>query len=690
MTASLKKLPTWHEGETFLQEKVGVAERMAIVGKRVVRDFMPDQHREFYAQLPFVVLGSVDANGDPWATLLVGTPGFMSSPNPTTLDIALRPDTSDPAAEGVREGEAIGLLGIEMHTRRRNRMNGFVAAPTTGAGFRVDVDQSFGNCPRYIQLRDLRYVRDPGLPYTGVVEESTQLDAAARAMVEMADTFFVATYADREDRRQVDVSHRGGKAGFVRVGADGTLTVPDFNGNLFFSTLGNIVLNGKAGLVFVDDENGDVLQMAGDAEVVLDSQEIAAFQGAERLWTFRPRRIVRRAGALSLRWTFRKQGWSPSSLVTGDWEQANARLQAAALATRWRPYKVTRIVEESPSIRSFHLQPDDGAGLLSHVAGQHLPVRVTVRGADKPVIRTYTLSVAPSDGVYRISVKRDGAVSNHLHDTAKVGDIIEARAPDGGFTIDPYETRPAVLLAGGIGITPLLAMLRHIVYEGLRKQRMRPVFLVQAAHSLADRPFDEEIASLVEAAQGAVTWTRVLSDTTGAEEGLDYDVAGRIDMALLTHVLPFNDHDFYLCGPPAFTQSLYDGLRKHGIGDTRIHAEAFGPSSLKRVVDAGATEPVRLPVSVQPVHVAFMDSLKEARWTPESGSLLELAEARGLEPDFSCREGTCGTCRTKLLKGAVTYLKEPTARIANDEVLICCAVPAASEGEEENRIQLAL
>lgn len=690
MTASLKKLPTWHEGETFIQEKVGVAERMAAVGQRAVRDFMPDQHRAFYEQLPFVVLGSVDAHGDPWATLLAGTLGFMSSPNPTTLDIALRPDPTDPASEGVREGEAIGLLGIEMHTRRRNRMNGFVAVPPAGSGFRVDVDQSFGNCPRYIQLRDASYVRDPALPYNGTVEESTQLDAGARDMIEAADAFFVATYADREDRRQVDVSHRGGKAGFVRIGEDGTLTIPDFNGNLFFSTLGNIVLNGKAGLVFVDYEKGDLLQMTGDAEVILDSPEIAAFQGAERLWTFRPRRIVRRAGALPLRWTFREDGWSPSSLMTGDWKQADARLHAAALVTRWRSYKVTRIVEESASIRSFHLQPDDGAGLLSHAAGQHLPVRVTVSGTDKPVIRTYTLSVAPSDGLYRVSVKRDGAVSRHLHDTVKVGDIIEARAPDGGFTIDPYETRPAVLLAAGIGVTPLLAMLRHIVYEGMRKQRMRPVFLFQAARSKADRPFDKEIATLVEAAQGAVKWIRVLSDTRGAEEDIDYDVAGRIDMALLTRALPFNDHDFYLCGPPAFTQSLYDGLRKFGVGDMRIHAEAFGSSSLKRAVDAAIAAPVRLPVSTQPVHVAFMDSMKEARWTPESGSLLDLAEARGLEPEFSCREGTCGTCRTKLLKGSVTYLKEPTARIADGEVLICCAVPAASEGDEENRIQLAL
>ncbi|CAO3440694.1 2Fe-2S iron-sulfur cluster-binding protein [Azospirillum endophyticum] len=688
MTATLTTLPTWHEGETFIQEKLGVAERMAAVGQRVIRNHMPDQHRDFYAQLPVIVLGSVDPAGDPWATLLAGKPGFLSSPTPTRLDIAAHADPGDPAGAGMRDGDPVGLLGIEMHTRRRNRMNGIL---TVGeSGFRVDVDQSFGNCPRYIQLRDLDFARDPTQPFTGVVEELPGLDPAARAMIGAADAFFVATYADRAERRQVDVSHRGGKAGFVRVAEDGTLTVPDFNGNLFFATLGNIVLNGKAGMVFVDYESGDMLQMTGDAEVILDSPEIAAFQGAERLWTFRPRRILRRAGALALRWSFRKDGWSPSSLMTGDWAQAAARLQAAELSKNWRPYRVTKIVDETPTIRSFHLQPADGAGLLPHAAGQHLPIRMTVPGSDKPIVRTYTLSAAPSDGLYRISVKREGLVSRHLHDTISVGDVIEARAPDGNFTIDPYGTRPAVLLAGGIGITPLLAMLRHIVYEGLRKQRMRPTILIQAARSKSDRPFEREIADLVNAAQGAVKWIRVLSDPAQGEEGIDYDTAGRIDMALLTRFLPFDDYDFYLCGPPSFTQALYDGLRSRNIADERIHAEAFGPSSLKRTLDAGAAVSVRPPPSTKPVPVAFMDSMKEDRWTPTSGTLLELAEARGLTPEFSCREGSCGTCRTKLLKGAVTYIREPTASIADGEVLICSAVPAETGPDEENVIQLAL
>ncbi|WP_343550884.1 pyridoxamine 5'-phosphate oxidase family protein [Pantoea sp.] len=678
-----EKRQVWHQGEIALQQQAGVAERMAEVGQRVVRDHMPDQHRDFYAQLPFIVAGSVDAHGDAWATLLEGQPGFIFSPNATTLDIAARPDASDPAAAGMQDGAPIGLLGIELHTRRRNRMNGVLQA--IGGGFRVQVEQSFGNCPRYIQLRDFRFARDPAEPYRGEVEKLAALDDAARATIANADAFYVATYA----AQSVDASHRGGKPGFVRVAQDGLLTIPDFNGNLFFNTLGNIYQNGKAGLLFVDYASGDTLQLSGDAEVIFDSPEIAAFQGAERLWTFRPRRIVRRRAALALRWQTQPDGAAPSALMTGDWQAATERLRASELASSWRPFKVTKVVDESANIRSFHLLPDDGAGLLPHLAGQHLPIRVSMPGGDKPQVRTYTLSVAPSDGFYRISVKRDGVVSRYLHQHLAVGDTLEVRAPAGDFTIDANQTRPAVLLAAGVGITPMLAMLRHLVYEGQRKQRMRPVFLFQAARSKAERPFVRELDQLLAAAQGAVNLVRVLSQTSDAEEGFDYDFAGRIDTALLTQVLPFNDYDFYLCGPPTFTQALYDGLRALNIADSRIHAEAFGPSSLQRTPDSAVAETPLPPVATQAVPVKFMTSLKEARWTPGSGSLLDLAEARGLSPVFSCRAGHCGSCKTKLLRGTVTYQTPPSAKIAEDEVLICCAMPAQQQDDAEG-IQLAL
>ncbi len=165
------------------------------------------------------------------------------------------------------EGDAIGLLGIELHTRRRNRVNGIIG-PSDNYAIHFDVDQSFGNCPRYIQLRDYEFVRDPRELFTGNIEEKAEIDATARRMIEAADMFFVASYVERESRRQVDVSSRGGNPGFVRVADDGTLTIPDFAGNLFFATLGNILINGKAGLLFVDFETGDVLQMTGDARVI--------------------------------------------------------------------------------------------------------------------------------------------------------------------------------------------------------------------------------------------------------------------------------------------------------------------------------------------------------------------------------------------------------------------------------------
>ncbi|MDM4769956.1 pyridoxamine 5'-phosphate oxidase family protein [Solimonas sp. SE-A11] len=684
-----QKPSAWHAGEKAIQESLGVAERMESVGKRVIRDYMPDQHREFYAQVPFIVLGSVDGQGDAWATLLEGPPGFISSPTPATLAIQARRNPQDPASRGMGAGDAIGLLGIELHTRRRNRVNGTLG-PSEDGRLQFTVDQSFGNCPQYIQLRDHAFVRDPTGEFPAEVHAGSVVDPVARAMIEAADTFFVASYADREGRRQVDVSHRGGKAGFVRVAEDGTLTIPDFAGNLFFNTLGNILLNGRAGLVFMDFASGDLLQMTGRAEVILDSPEIAAFQGAERLWSFRPTQVLRRPGALALRWSLRQDGWSPNSLMTGDWEQAAGRVQAAALATRWRPFEITGIVDESRSIRSFHLQPKDGAGLLPHEAGQHLPIRLAIPGMEKPLIRTYTISAAPSDGAYRISVKRDGQVSQHLHDRLRVGDIIEARAPAGAFTIDAHQKRPAVLLAAGVGITPMLAMLRHLVYEGLRTRGIRPAVLFHAVRTRAERPFERELAELVRAAGGAIRCVRVLSDVEGAREGADYDAAGRIDMALLGRFLPFGGYDFYVCGPASFTQDLYDGLRDYGTPDERIHAEAFGPSSLKRTREATAAAPPQPPPATTPVSVVFTESAKEARWTPESGSLLELAELRGLSPEFSCRTGSCGSCRTRLLSGSVTYMRPTTAAIGEGEVLLCCTAPATPAAGQENRIQLAL
>lgn len=676
----------WHAGEIKLQKIAGVAEQMAEIGQRVLRDHLIDQHREFYLQLPFITLGSVDPSGDVWATVRAARPGFLHSPDIHTLGIDLDRDSTDPAETGLNDGDAAAILGIELHTRRRNRLNGTIRRRRPH-GFDFTVEQSYGNCAQYIQQRDYRFVREPTLKTNRPTRQIRRLDAQAEMMIAQADTFFVASYVDRViGQREVDVSHRGGKRGFVRIDEDGTLTIPDFAGNLFFNTLGNILANGKAGLVFVDFENGSLLQLTGEAEVIIDAPEINAFQGAERLWRFTPRRIVHRPDALALRWHFQENGWSPNTLLTGSWNDAADRLRPAILATTWRPFRIARIVQESAVVRSFHLEPADGNGFTQYHAGQHLPIRLP--GAESPAIRTYTLSTAPSDGVYRISVKRGGRISSDLHDSICEGDIVEARAPSGSFTIDAAETRPAVLLAAGIGITPLLAMLRHISYEGSRIRYFRPTWLFYSCHTKSDRAFDREIEKLVAGAQGAFRLVRILSDPTGAILGADYEKAGRIDMSLLSELLPFNDFDFYLCGPIGFMQSMYDGLTSLNIADDRIRAESFGPAALIRerprtakVVDLGT--PARASVPVQ-----FLRSGMEIRWEPGAGTLLELAEASHLSPEFGCRAGNCGTCRTKIVSGAVAYLKEPTAPVAEDEALICCAVPAEIEYGKTSKLEL--
>lgn len=298
----------YHCGETAVQARAGTREQSQHAGRYVFRDAMIDQHREFFGRLPFVVAGAMDSNHQPWASLLVGSPGFVSAPTPQRLEIAALPETGDPAGDPLapllKVGRPIGLLGIELHTRRRNRLNGTVVA-TTSDSIAISVSQSFGNCPKYIQARDVQPVSRS--PIAGEVRYSNGLDAAARKLIAAADTFFIATAhpaaLDAESAAQgVDVSHRGGRPGFIRIEDDGTLIVPDYSGNGFFNTLGNLQLNPRAGLLFVDFANGHMLHLAVEAEIVWEGSDVDAVQGAERLLRLHPRQALFREQALPLRW----------------------------------------------------------------------------------------------------------------------------------------------------------------------------------------------------------------------------------------------------------------------------------------------------------------------------------------------------------------------------------------------------
>jgi hypothetical protein len=314
----------YHAGEQALQRRAGWRERLAEVGPLVMRERMPDQHRELFGKLPFVLVGSMDGTGQPHASVLIGAPGFLHTPDAQTLAIGARPDAAEPLHDALRIGASVGVLGIEPHTRRRNRMNGVVSALHAG-GFAVRVRQSFGNCPKYIQARHARVVG--GAPAPVAVQRMPQLDHAAASLVRSADTFFIASAVppaqiDSSAAHGVDVSHRGGKPGFVRVqrGADGVdvLTVPDFAGNNMFNTLGNLALHPRAGLLFIDFERGERLQLAVQASVSWHGDEPAAFAGAQRLVQFRVSEVLRTRGGPRLSWS--EPLLSPFLQATGSWQ----------------------------------------------------------------------------------------------------------------------------------------------------------------------------------------------------------------------------------------------------------------------------------------------------------------------------------------------------------------------------------
>lgn len=276
----------FHKGELAVQAQSGVLDEAAMLGK-MFRPYLTEQHREFFAQLPMLLVGSLDDAGQPWATMLFGAPGFVHSPDALTLQVDTQPANGDPLRAALRTGASLGVLGIQLQTRRRNRLNGRIRE-LTPLGFTLDVDQSFGNCPKFISPRTPQS-RD--VVQLAAATEQAKLSDAAAALIARADTCFIAsasarTFAGDDTREGVDVSHRGGKPGFVRVDrtADTTkLYMPDFPGNNAFNTLGNLARYPRAGLLVPDFATGDVLSLACTTEILWDGPELARFKGAERM-----------------------------------------------------------------------------------------------------------------------------------------------------------------------------------------------------------------------------------------------------------------------------------------------------------------------------------------------------------------------------------------------------------------------
>lgn len=372
-------------------------------------------------------------------------------------------------------------------------------------------------------------------------------------------------------------------------------------------------------------------------------------------------------------------------------EPATAAEPAAPASAAWqglRNFRVRQKLVEDPAaqIASFYLEPEDGLPLPEFLPGQFLTFKLEIDG--ESITRCYSLSDSPWPNRYRVSIKRvpalagtafaAGRSSNYFHDHVHEGSVLQVRAPSGHFYLD-HSNAPAVLIAGGIGITPMLSMLNWCAAH----QPQREVWLFYGVRNLAEIMALDHLRALADAHPTFHLHLCLSNPNPSDNEGDALATLrthhSRVDVALMRGLLPLKQLQFYLCGPTAMLQSLVPALEDWGVPDEHIHFEAFGPASIPRknakqpaeqLTTSGATE--------QAVLVTFAKSGKQATWAPGMGSLLEFAEQQGIAVDSGCRSGGCGTCQTTINAGAVRYLQTPDADPEPGTCLMCVSVPNAA------------
>ncbi|WP_436532646.1 MOSC domain-containing protein [Actinoplanes sp. HUAS TT8] len=323
----------------------------------------------------------------------------------------------------------------------------------------------------------------------------------------------------------------------------------------------------------------------------------------------------------------------------------------------FRPLRVTDLVQESEQILSIRLAAPDGSALPRAEAGRYLTLRVP---GDPAPVRSYSLSSGPGEPAYRISVKRDGRVSSWLHAQLRVGATIEVAAPRGEFVLD-QGTEPVLLISAGVGVTPMLAMLKELAAE----HSEREIWWLHTARDASRLAFADEAAALLASLPHA--HSRIFLTASGHR----LTAAAIADLGLPAAA------SAYICGPEKFMDDV--GTALAALDPSRIHTERFGERS---AINPGVTTPLGAsphqppgPPGTGPL-VTFARAGLSVPWPDEQSSLLTLAEACDVPTRWACRTGVCHTCVTPVLGGSVTYDPQPLEMPSAGEALLCCARPA--------------
>lgn len=350
------------------------------------------------------------------------------------------------------------------------------------------------------------------------------------------------------------------------------------------------------------------------------------------------------------------------------------RRQTELSWTGHRKFEVARreVACGDEMICSFYLVPHDKRSLPSYRPGQFLTFQFDVPDERKPVVRCYSLSDAPDPERYRISVKRlpapkdkdvpPGLASNYLHDHVAEGDILDVKAPSGQFYLDETHDRPVVLIGGGVGVTPMLSMLNHVVSNGSNREVHFFHGVSHGGEQMA-RGHVAEVEREHENVHVHICYSRPRAEDV---QGRDFDHEGRVTVELFKEVLPSSNFEYYICGPPPMMSAIFEDLREWGVPESDIKFEAFGPATVKKRKGEGEAESAR---------VTFANSDKTVEWSDPSQTLLELAEEHGVPIDFGCRVGNCHTCLVATKEGEISYITDPDEMPEEGSCLTCIGVP---------------
>ena len=342
----------------------------------------------------------------------------------------------------------------------------------------------------------------------------------------------------------------------------------------------------------------------------------------------------------------------------------------------FRGVKVADAHQETLEVRSILLADLDGSPLPPALPGQYLVVRRLSGNNALPVVRSYSISGASDSGTYRISVKRGtGAGSRQLVDETRIGDKLEISAPRGEFVLQT-DGRPVVLLSAGIGVTPVLSMLRGLA-SGRAESPRREVWWIHAARNATEHVFAQEARQLLAAIPGSRSAIAYSQPNPSDQLGTDFDIQGHLDLGNLEKLAIPVGADFYVCGPSAFERDMSRALISLGVPQDAIRQETFGPAdSIQPGVTKAEVRPPHPPVppGTGPI-VSFTRTGLAVPWDTRFKSILELAEACDVPVRWSCRTGVCHTCECGILDGQLRYAPEPLDRPALGNALICCSTP---------------